>query len=96
MGKLEELIQEANDAGWWVNNLFQTTEGWQANLRSDTHATQFGRGPTAEYAMQEALFMIAEAMPLQRIEVNWTTQPSVREVLQRTLGPVCKIGRRGL
>ena len=35
MTKLEDIIHDANDAGFYINNLFQLDNGtWQANLRT--------------------------------------------------------------
>lgn len=61
---ISDLISEANSRGWLLNNLFQLDSGiFQANLRSATHHTAFGRGPTAEIALSLAMDAIESAIP---------------------------------
>lgn len=60
---VETLFREINDAGYLVNNLFQSRafkgdeRDWQANIRSplpDDKCFEFGRGATPEAALKAA------------------------------------------
>ena len=52
---LEDVIGEINEAGLRINNLFQTDEGWQANLRQINGAClEFGKGKSALTALAGA------------------------------------------
>ncbi len=60
MAKLEDLIHEANDTGFYINNLFQLDNGtWQANLRTIKRDNgpgfhfAYGKGPRT--ALRKAL-----------------------------------------
>ena len=68
---LTDLFDEVSERGWLVSNLFQLDSGvWQANLRTSTHHTDFGRGPTPEIALQFAIDAIGTATESeQRITV---------------------------
>lgn len=60
---IEDLLTEATDRGWRLNNLFQLDSGlWQANLRSETQITDYGRGPTAAIALSVAMDNIETAV----------------------------------
>lgn len=60
MKTIESLIEEANQRGLFMNNLFQLHDQhgtpWQANFRTATpDFFEFGRGPTAAEAIIDAL-----------------------------------------
>jgi hypothetical protein len=57
-----DLLIEIRERGWLVSNLFQLDSGvWQANLRTATHHTDFGRGSTPELALSLAIDAIERA-----------------------------------
>jgi hypothetical protein len=60
---LENLLIEIAERGWFVNNLFQISDGsWQANLRTlDDRFTDFGRGDTPAEALSLAIDLIETA-----------------------------------
>ena len=62
---LTDLITEANETGWLINNLFQLSiHSWRANLRNDSFGTEFGEGPTPEAALDNAIERMAVRYPL--------------------------------
>lgn len=71
---LTDLLDEIADRGWLVSNLFQLSNGsWQANLRTSTHHTEFGRGPSPELALSLAIEAIEDATenaPREIVRVN--------------------------
>lgn len=59
---LETLLEEIAERGWLVSNLFQRDDGtWQANLRTPTHHTDYGKGPTPVLALSLAIEAIESA-----------------------------------
>jgi len=78
---LEPLLDEIHDRGYRLSNLFQLDSGlWQANLRSATHYTDFGRGHTPEAALSEAIDAIGcahESLPDPPITTNNPYQRSL-------------------
>ena len=68
---LTNLLDEISERGWLVNNLFQLDNGtWQANLRTSTHHTAWGRGPTPVLALSIAMDGIEAAEPSTIHEVE--------------------------
>lgn len=60
---LDFLFAEIAESNWLVSNLFQLADGsWQANLRSETHHTGWGQGPSPAIALSIAIDLIAEAI----------------------------------
>ncbi len=71
---ISALLAEAHERGFRLNNLFEHDSGlWQANLRSDTHATDFGYGETPEAALTAAIDAIATAMECPQ----WQVAPAI-------------------
>lgn len=61
---LSDLITSANSSGFLISNLFQLSDGsWQANLRTETYVTEFGRGFTPEEALSDAIDRIETKLP---------------------------------
>jgi len=61
---ISDLLDEISERGWLVNNLFQLDNGsWQANLRTLTHHTAYGRGISATLALSTAMDNIEDAIP---------------------------------
>jgi hypothetical protein len=59
---LDDLIAEIAERGWLVSNLFQLASGlWQANLRTESHHTEFGIGTSAIDALTTAIDLIETA-----------------------------------
>lgn len=53
---VDELIQEVNNQGLRLNNLFQLDNGrWQANVTDGKRYWEFGRADTAAKALEIAL-----------------------------------------
>lgn len=70
---IDSLLSEIADRGWLVSNLFQLAPNlWQANLRTETHHTGWGTGPTPELALSAALDEIENAIPTFTPEVSYT------------------------
>lgn len=79
---LSDLFDEVRDRGWLVSNLFQLDDGtWQANLRTITHHTEFGRGPTPELALSLAIEQIetaTESVQREAVQVSsFSPSPAV-------------------
>lgn len=71
---LETLLDEIAERGWLLSNLFQLDNGtWQANLRTPTHHTDWGRGPTPSIALSLAIDAIESAEPTCAHETVVTT-----------------------
>ena len=51
----EEVAAQANDAGFRVNNTFQTGKGWRANLHDGKEGFIFAHGDTPTAALTAAL-----------------------------------------
>lgn len=86
---LDDLIAEANEAGWLLNNLFQLSDGsFRANLRSDTHATLFGEGQTPEEALASAL--TSAIVPIATPKLTFSRAPTLREVLNIRTQPLTR------
>lgn len=67
MATLEELFAEISDRRWIVNNLFQLANGlWQANLRNNHYATDWGKGCTPHEALSIAIDKL-ESAPLHHL-----------------------------
>ena len=79
---LTDLFDEVCERGWRISNLFQLDNGlWQANLRTSTHHTDFGRGPTPEIALQFALDAIADATESEQQVVLVNNDPLTKMTL---------------
>lgn len=82
---IESILDEIAESGWLVNNLFQLADGsWQANLRTSTLATAFGRGPTPTSALDEAICMMMETKPIPHQPTTHTIEgprPSLSTLL---------------
>lgn len=61
---LSAILAEIADRGWLVNNLFQVNDLWRANLRTETHATDFGEGVSPSLALIAAIANIETAQAL--------------------------------
>lgn len=60
---VDELLLEIEERGWLLNNLFQRDDGsWQCNLRTVTHHTAYGKGPSPDLALAEAIDAIETAL----------------------------------
>ncbi len=93
MRTIEDIIKEANSKGLTVSNLFQlTTIGgtvaeparptgeWQANFHHATGWYDFGRGPSAVEALEEALARCRGAKGPENRPIPKVVKPSVETV----------------
>ena len=61
---LLDLITTCHASGWYLNNLYYHPSGhWVANLCTDTHYTDFGRGPDPLSALHAAMDAIHTSQP---------------------------------
>lgn len=90
---IESLLAEIADAGWLLSNLFQLDSGlWQANLRSATHCTDYGRGFTPAEALEAAIDQMASASETTKPTQSYSiAQPALATLFPRT---TVKIARR--
>ena|SRR3984885_5125433 len=82
---LTNLLDEISERGWLVNNLFQLDNGsWQANLRTSTHHTAWGRGLTPVLALSIAMDGIeaAELSTIREVEPLSITELDVKTLAQ--------------
>lgn len=67
---IAEMIQQANDAGYTFNNLFQLQDGsWRCNLRSELKVpayVDFGNGPDPVSAIKATIKKMHDAAPRPR------------------------------
>lgn len=96
---IETLLTEISERGWRVNNLFQLDNGdWQANLRTDSHYTQFGRGRTPSEALSLAIDAIETAKEFQTKTVAYsidkTPSTNLSSILAKLQKPTEPIKRR--
>lgn len=95
--RMHELLAEIHSLGFAVNNLFETLDGWQCNLRSSHLATAWGRGSTYLDALSEALDKAYSGEVVElRTQTNTafiTVKPSLSSIIS-AVAP--KIKRRNL
>lgn len=66
--------------GFLVSNLFQRDDGqWQANIRTATHATEFGLGDSPAEALTDSL--VKHRVPLAAIPALFSIAPANRPSL---------------
>ena len=59
---IEDLLEEINSRGWFLNNLFQLPDGtYQANLRTATKITDFAVADSPSLALALAIDKIESA-----------------------------------
>ena len=65
---VDDLLSDLASRGWQVNNLYQLdSDVWVANLRNETHITDFGRAMSPALALTYAIANIEAAEPRQEI-----------------------------
>lgn len=92
MRTIAEIVKEANGLRYMVNNLYQLmthpadpliaarpTGEWQANFKKDTGWFDYGRGATAEEALEDALrrakgLMGESNRPISRVPTGMTRE----------------------
>lgn len=84
MPGLESLIEEINESGYLLSNLFQLTDRrWQANLRTAEGKLffEYGRGASPYEALLQAFEMMGEgqeaAKQTSRVLINPVAIPAV-------------------
>lgn len=94
---IEDLLAEIAERNWLLNNLFQLSDGsWQANLRSDTHYTDWGRGSTPQEALSRAINNLSITYKFEDRPVISTIEAraSFSDIAARLTKPAVKINRR--
>jgi hypothetical protein len=96
---IDTLLTEISERGWLLNNLFQFDNGdWLANLRTDTHYTQYGRGRTPLEALSLAIDAIETAKEFQTKTVTYsidkTPSTDLSSILAKLQKPTEPIKRR--
>jgi hypothetical protein len=74
---LNNLFAEISERGWLVNNLAQLDDGtWRANLRTETHATQFSCADSPELALALCIDKLESTVPLISQTCEHTIEPA--------------------
>ncbi len=77
---LESLIDEVNECGYLLANLFQLSDRrWQANLRTSEGKLffEYGRGATPYMALLAAFTHMGEGQEAFRTTLNLSKAPSI-------------------